>query len=244
MLNVLLGIASAVVALLLGVQIFMTTGAHKPSGPLVVELGAAVATMAVALAAIASLILISKPRRNWRDFLKAYVAFGAMASLGTCSSYMDRFHGEPKTLASTSGRLELTAPSDWSVTRQENVEFDLATMDWAGAYGVNALIVRDLSADDVRAAEPGGIETMADVVASNVTSKFGEVRASVPCGDDCALRRFDATIEGSRAATVLVGVRIVGETPLMVMGLAMGAYSEDRVQRLLDVVKSIRPAVP
>lgn len=240
--RIVLGLVAALVTLLVAFQQLLTIAPSKPSGPLALVLAPYVGSALFVLVVLSSLILVSKARRNWRDFLKAYVAFGSLMLLGMCSSYVERFHGEAQTLASSSGLLQVTTPSDWAVTKDEKVGYDLATMDWAGAYGVNASILPDVSASEVRAAEPDGIETTTDAIVESMQSKLGPSAGRVECGTDCSLRRFDTTSPSGSRVTALVGILLSGERAIVLMGLTVGETTDDRLARVVEVLRTVRVA--
>ena len=113
----------------------LSAGAHIPDGNKILIFIEYLSLAVIGLSLLSSLYLIPKANRTFLSFSKAFVLLGAMAALGGCSSWMQKFHGEKKTIRNESG-LSLEVPSDWAISVLPNGRVDLFAMDWAGTKSI------------------------------------------------------------------------------------------------------------
>jgi hypothetical protein len=236
--NILLAALALVIACVMGMQ-FLAREAFIPEGHRTLVIAQSIGVAALVISLFSLLYLIPKKNRTFGHFLKAFVAVGAVSSLGQCSVWLNKFNGPIETIISNDGLIAVEVPSDWSPMKDVPDGVNLAVADWAstGMLTVRAQLAADtdLTQDDV---DVGLAAVGADSLAKGAT-----VLGDVACGALCAARAFSVPISGT-VRRVVIAIKGDGKRMLLITAARIGVDSPAHQEAQLAMIRSARVAAP
>lgn len=237
--NGLLAVSAIAVSAISGMQL-LGLEKHVPDGPRILVMLGYMGIASLACALVGLLFIIPKANRNGASFLKAFVVAGALACLGNCSSWMSKFQGPKKWIASESG-ISFEVPADWETPAEKVPSVELILTDWASTSFVNAMRVPS----DDPAPNDAAFEQMLAILEEQGQSRLGLRVDSFPCGPGCRGGQYDMTTRGKQTRFVLL-VRHTGTDWLVLTGATFATPVEQRIAVVADILRSVRinPAKP
>jgi hypothetical protein len=234
--TVALALTATILSVVVGLQL-LAAFPQIPDGNRLLVIGSHMVGGAAILALPSSLVLIAKAHRNLHAFLRAFIIFGVMASLGNCSHWIDRFHGPARMVTHEATGVQLRLPSDWQILREAPDNVDFAASDWAGTSMVGvttgARVDDGIEIDD-------DIERLVAMQRSEYAAGMGDPIESFTCGAGCAGDVFAARSRG-KDLRVYAAMLLRDRTLIIAHGTVMVSTLPKGGKEMLSILGSIQP---